>query len=86
MLQGQNWNIIRNGRGYGLETTGEINLFNKEQESASAWYTAADFRARLRFPRTADEPPRRLGSCGVHPFRFSRRSLRPALQSTARSN
>jgi len=65
MLQGQNWNIIRNGRGYGLETTGEINLFNKEQESVSAWYTAADFRARLRFPRTADEPPRRLGSCGV---------------------
>ncbi|MGF9889215.1 hypothetical protein ABEX78_11210 [Priestia megaterium] len=61
-----------------METTGEINLFNKEKESASAWYTAADFRARLRFPRTADEPPRR--------FRVFRRSLRLALQSSARSH
>ncbi|MED3852223.1 hypothetical protein P4607_12725 [Priestia megaterium] len=41
------------------------------------YYTVVDFRARLRFPRAAPEPPRR--------FRFSRRSLRHALQSTAKS-
>ncbi|MCQ9283475.1 hypothetical protein NQ129_16915 [Priestia aryabhattai] len=29
--------------------------------------TAVDFRARLRFPRAAAEPPRRLRSCGVSP-------------------
>ncbi|WP_328147831.1 hypothetical protein [Priestia megaterium] len=29
--------------------------------------TAADFRARLRFPRAAGEPPRRLCSRGVLP-------------------
>jgi len=46
--------------------------------SWTAYYTAVDFRARLRFPRAAAEPPRRL--------RFSRRSLRLALQSTARRN
>ncbi|UYP07024.1 hypothetical protein [Priestia megaterium] len=33
--------------------------------SLTACYTAVDFRARLRFPRAADEPPRRLRSCGV---------------------
>jgi hypothetical protein len=27
--------------------------------------TAIDFRARLRFPRVAREPPRRVRSCGV---------------------
>ena len=48
--------------------------------------TAVDFHARLRFPRAAAESPRRLGSWGSHLFRFSRRSLRLALQSTARSN
>ncbi|MBU8687615.1 hypothetical protein KM918_09730 [Priestia megaterium] len=40
-------------------------------------YTAINFRARLRFPRAAPELPRR--------FRFSRSSLRLALQSTAKS-
>ncbi|NLR43368.1 hypothetical protein [Priestia megaterium] len=30
-------------------------------------YTAADFRARRRFPRAAAEPPRHLRSCGVSP-------------------
>ncbi|MFP3663895.1 hypothetical protein [Priestia sp. SIMBA_032] len=47
---------------------------------------AADFRARLRFPRAAAEPPRRYAPAGSHPFRFSRRSLRLALQSTTRNN
>ncbi|WP_459993718.1 hypothetical protein [Priestia megaterium] len=28
-------------------------------------YIAVNFRARLRFPRPADEPPRRLRACGV---------------------
>ncbi|MCM3192254.1 hypothetical protein ABIC37_003008 [Priestia megaterium] len=28
-------------------------------------WTAVNFRARLRFPRADDEPPRRLRSCGV---------------------
>ena len=54
--------------------------------SWTAYDTAVDFRAKLRFPRAAAEPPRRLRSCGVHLFRFSRRSLRLALQSTARRN
>ena len=31
------------------------------------YYTAVDFRARLRFPREAGEPPRCLRSCGVSP-------------------
>jgi len=30
-----------------------------------AYDTVVDFRARLRFPRAAAEPPRRLRSCGV---------------------
>jgi len=30
-----------------------------------AYDSAVDFRARLRFPRAAAEPPRRLHSCGV---------------------
>ncbi|MED4209274.1 hypothetical protein [Priestia megaterium] len=30
-----------------------------------ACYIAVNFRARLRFPRPADEPPRRLRACGV---------------------
>ncbi|MEH7590662.1 hypothetical protein V7247_28395 [Priestia megaterium] len=30
-------------------------------------WTAVNFRARLRFPRVVDEPPRRLRSCGVSP-------------------
>ncbi|WP_426629817.1 hypothetical protein [Priestia megaterium] len=33
----------------------------------TACYTAVDFRARLRFPRAAVEPPHRLCSCGVSP-------------------
>jgi hypothetical protein len=33
----------------------------------TACYTAVDFRARLRFPRTAVEPSRRLRSCGFSP-------------------
>jgi hypothetical protein len=47
--------------------------------------TAFDFRARLRFPRAVGEPPRRCAPAGSHLTRFSRRSLRLALQSTARS-
>ncbi|MCM3792295.1 MULTISPECIES: hypothetical protein [Priestia] len=35
--------------------------------SWTAYDTAIDFRARLRFPRAAAEPPRRLRSCGVSP-------------------
>ncbi|MGG0486392.1 hypothetical protein ABEY65_23620 [Priestia aryabhattai] len=35
--------------------------------SWTAFYTADDFRAGLRFPRAAGEPPRRLCSCGVSP-------------------
>jgi hypothetical protein len=62
---------------------------NKDEQmeymSWTACYTAVDFRARLRFPRAAGEPPRRLRFCGIL-FRFSRRSLRLALQSPARSN
>ena len=45
-----------------------------------------DFRARLRFPRAEGEPPRRYAPAGSHLFRFSRRSLRLALQSTARTS
>ncbi len=49
--------------------------------------TAVDFHARLRFPRAAGEPPRRVSTLQEsHLFRFSRRSLRLALQSTARTN
>ncbi|WP_277448125.1 hypothetical protein [Priestia sp. P5] len=35
--------------------------------SWTAYYTAVDFRARLRFPRAAAEPPHRLRSFGVSP-------------------
>ncbi|MED4008377.1 hypothetical protein P4629_23610 [Priestia aryabhattai] len=35
--------------------------------SWTAYDTAIDFRARLRFPRAAAEPPRRFRSCGVSP-------------------
>ncbi|WP_208756433.1 hypothetical protein [Priestia megaterium] len=30
-----------------------------------ACYIEVNFRARLGFPRAADEPPRRLRTCGV---------------------
>ncbi len=33
--------------------------------SWNAYYTTVDFRARLRFPRAAAEPPRRFRTCGV---------------------
>jgi len=36
--------------------------------SWTACYNAVDFRARLRFPRAAGEPPRRLRSCGLSPI------------------
>ena len=49
----------------------------------TACSTAVDFRARLRFPRAGDEPPRRFAPAGSHLFRFSRRSLHLALQPTA---
>jgi hypothetical protein len=49
--------------------------------SWTAYYTAVDFRARRRSPRAAAYAP-----AGSHLFRFSRRSLRLALQSTARRN
>jgi len=62
---------------------------NKDEQmgymSWTACYTAIDFRARLRFPRAVSL----LVACtsaGSHPFRFSRRSLRLVLQSTARTN
>jgi len=62
---------------------------NKDEQmgymSWTACYTAIDFRARLRFPRAVSL----LVACtsaGSHLFRFSRRSLRLALQSPARSN
>ncbi|WP_153254547.1 hypothetical protein [Priestia megaterium] len=46
-----------------------------------ARYTAVDFRARLRFPRAADEPPRRLRSCGVSPVPlFPQESSNQALE------
>ncbi|WP_312036090.1 hypothetical protein [Priestia aryabhattai] len=35
--------------------------------SWTAYYTAVDFRARLRFPWAAAESPRRLRSCGGSP-------------------
>nr|WP_183128436.1 hypothetical protein [Priestia megaterium] len=35
--------------------------------SWTAYDTAIDFRARLRFPRAAAEPPRRFRSYGVSP-------------------
>ncbi|MEH7360666.1 MULTISPECIES: hypothetical protein [Priestia] len=48
-----------------------------------ARYIAGEFRARLRFPREAGEPPRRVRYCGVSPIPlFPHESL----QSTARSN
>jgi hypothetical protein len=46
--------------------------------------SANDFRAKLRFPRAVGEPPR--APSGSHLTRFSRRSLRLALQSTARTS
>jgi len=36
--------------------------------SRTAFDTAVDFRARLRFPRADAEPPRRIRSCGVSPI------------------
>ncbi|MBX9967670.1 hypothetical protein H7K06_09045 [Priestia aryabhattai] len=42
---------------------------NKRDKGAgTACDTAINFRAGLRFPRAAAEPPRRLCSCGVSPF------------------
>jgi len=35
--------------------------------SWTAFDSAVDFRARLRFPRAGGKPPRRLLSCGVSP-------------------
>jgi len=39
--------------------------------------TAVDFRARLRFPREAAEPHRRLCSCGVSPVPFFQQESSP---------
>ncbi|MED3998571.1 hypothetical protein [Priestia aryabhattai] len=47
---------------------------------------AVDFHARLRFPRTAAEPPRRFCSCGVSSVPLFPQESSPALQSTARSS
>ncbi|MED4393155.1 hypothetical protein P4699_23600, partial [Priestia aryabhattai] len=54
--------------------------------SWTAFYTADDCRAGLRFPRAAAEPPHRFRSCGVSPVPLFRRSLRLALQSAAKRN
>ncbi|MBX9993255.1 MULTISPECIES: hypothetical protein [Priestia] len=47
--------------------------------SWTACYTAVDFRARLRFPRAAVDPPRRLRSCGVSPIPLSPQESSPCL-------
>ncbi|MED3918279.1 hypothetical protein P4605_06840 [Priestia aryabhattai] len=51
-----------------------------------ACYIAVEFRARLRFPRGAGEPPRHVRYCGVSPIPLFPQESSPALQSTARSN
>ncbi|MGB3566001.1 MAG: hypothetical protein WBA30_02485 [Priestia megaterium] len=45
--------------------------------SLNACYTAVDFRARLRFPRAAGKPPRRLCSCGISPVPLSPQESSP---------
>ncbi|MGG1072227.1 hypothetical protein ABE178_20630 [Priestia megaterium] len=52
--------------------------------SWTACATAVDFRTSLRFPRVADEPPRRLRSCGVSSVPLFPQEFSPCSPSTAR--